>query len=78
MGFLSKAIGLILLLMGIVAMLSFPDWNNPISFISDPLFNLTKMFLTPFSSLIFWLFVTLLGLTLMEPKEGYLKKLAHK
>jgi len=68
-----KVIGILIILLSVMALLGFIGDNNPIAFISNPLLNLTKLFLSDTASLIFWITIILLGLALVGPKEGYMK-----
>jgi len=69
-----KLLGVVFLVAGVIGALGFLEESNPISFISDVLFNLTRHFMTPTASLLFWAILVLLGVALLTPKEGYLDK----
>nr|MBD3312178.1 hypothetical protein [archaeon] len=73
-----NVIGVLLVLLGVVGALGFLGEANPISFISDPLFNLTLLFLTELASLIFWIIVMILGLSVATPRGGYIKTIIRR
>jgi len=69
-----RVIGIILIIIGVIGALGVLGEVNPISLVSDPLFNLTKLFLDNNSSFLFWCFIGLIGFFLSGPKEGYIDK----
>lgn len=73
-----NVLGVILVLAGVVGGLGYLGEVNPISFISDPLFGLTRLFLTELASLIFWIVVVILGLSVATPRGGYIKTIVRR
>lgn len=73
-----KIVGAVFIIIGVIGALGVLGDANPLAFISDPLFNLTKLFLTDVASMIFWGIIIFLGLTFLSPKGGYIKTIVRK
>ncbi|MFA5405857.1 MAG: hypothetical protein WC307_00670 [Candidatus Nanoarchaeia archaeon] len=73
-----KIAGVICLVLGVIGALGVLGTTNPLSIISDPLFNLTKLFLTDSGSFFLWVFIIVLGLTLVGPSKGFIKGMATR
>lgn len=71
-------VGVLFIIVGVIGGLGFLGEVNPISFISDPLFNLVSGFLTDFASLIFFGILVFLGLSLATPRGGYARTIISR
>ncbi|HLE06231.1 MAG TPA: hypothetical protein VI790_02680 [Candidatus Nanoarchaeia archaeon] len=70
---ISRLIGFILILIGVIGALGVLGAANPLSFVSAPLFNLSASFLPVNASFLFWVIIVFMGVSFVAPKNGYLK-----
>lgn len=68
-----RLLGIVIALVGLVGVLGVLGDVNPLKNFSNPLFGLTRSFLSSTASLIFWIFFVIAGLSLAGPNEGYIK-----
>jgi len=78
MSVILKVVGIALIALGIIGALGVMGSANPISMVSNPLFNFSRLFLTDSAAFLLWVFVFILGLTLAGPSGGFIKSIAKK
>jgi len=68
-----RGIGAVLIAVGVLGALGGFGEANPLAIVSTPLFNLAGYFLSPTATILLWVMFVILGLTLVGPKEGYMR-----
>ncbi len=75
---LFKLLGTLLIILGLISLLSLLGANNPLSTASNLLLSLTNQFMSETASLLLWFLILILGLTMIGPKEGYIRKISKR